>query len=130
MFRVGQQVTVNHPGESYDGEIVTVIQVCPSEPFPYQARTTPDADGETDFWFGADELKAIEQPAPEPILGIGGIGVFTENEMPTIPSSAALARMKRLQETDIICRRCGASKNLDGAMFTTDASSGLCDDCY
>lgn len=28
------------------------------------------------------------------------------------------------------CRRCSKSDLFDGAMFTTDPSSGLCDDCY
>lgn len=28
------------------------------------------------------------------------------------------------------CRRCDKSDLFDGAMFTTDSASGLCDDCY
>ena len=29
-----------------------------------------------------------------------------------------------------ICRKCGSDDVFGGAMFTTDRSSGLCDDCY
>jgi len=132
-YHIGERVTVNHPGEHYDGETATVIEVDPaSREFPYRVQMgSVDDEGETLFWFGADELLPIAPSAQsEPVLGIGGIGVFTENEMPIIPSARAMARAERLEKTDIICRRCGASKNFDGAMFTTDASSGICDDCY
>lgn len=60
-------------------------------------------------------------------LGIGGIA--NDQSMPTVPSARALARVQRLSDTDTVCRRCGASKHFDGAMFTTIAGSGICDDC-
>ena len=49
-------------------------------------------------------------------LGIGGIG--NDQSIPTCPSARAIARAQRLHDTDTICRRCGSSKNFDGAMFT------------
>lgn len=64
------------------------------------------------------------------IMGLGGIGAYTENEIPIIPNEAALERIERMERTDIVCRRCGASQNFDGAMFTADRNSGICDDCY
>ena len=60
-------------------------------------------------------------------LGIGGIN--NDQSMPTIPSIEALERVQRMEDTDIVCKRCHSSKNFDGAMFTTMAGSGICDDC-
>lgn len=59
-------------------------------------------------------------------LGIGGIN--NDQQMPDVPTVQALERLQRLYDTDIICRRCGASKNF-GAMFSTLAGSDICDDC-
>jgi len=60
-------------------------------------------------------------------LGIGGIN--NDQSMPFIPSAAAIGRVQRLHDTDTICRRCGASKNFGGAMFTNFSGSNICDDC-
>ncbi|MFA5836189.1 MAG: hypothetical protein WC837_04450 [Bellilinea sp.] len=60
-------------------------------------------------------------------LGIGGIN--NDQTLPIIPTTEALERVQKLHDTDTICRRCGASKNFDGAMFTTMAGSEICDDC-
>ena len=38
------------------------------------------------------------------VMGIGGIGIYAENELPVIPSEAALERVKHMERTDIICR--------------------------
>ena len=60
-------------------------------------------------------------------LGIGGIN--NDQSLPEIPSIAAMDRVQRMMDTDIICRRCGASQNFDGAMFTTGGGD-ICDDCF
>jgi len=60
-------------------------------------------------------------------LGIGGIA--NDQSAPAVPSAKSLARVQRLHDTDTICRICGASKNFDGAMFTTLGGSNVCDDC-
>ncbi len=57
-------------------------------------------------------------------LGIGGLGSY--QEPPFIPTIAQMERMEQIERETIRCRKCGTSD----AMFTTDASSGLCDDCY
>ena len=58
--------------------------------------------------------KPVTAPVTEPaVFGIGGIGVFAANEMPVIPSVAAIERMEKLEKTDVICRRCGASQNFE-----------------
>jgi len=59
-------------------------------------------------------------------LGIGGLANYEET--PVIPSVRAMERVQRMHDTDVICRRCGASKNFDGAMFTTGGN--VCDDCF
>lgn len=75
------------------------------------------------------------QPKPEQqvencgIMGIGGIGIYTENEMPQIPTVAQMERLEKLEQRATYCRRCGASDVFDGAMFTTLGGSGICDDC-
>lgn len=60
-------------------------------------------------------------------LGIGGIN--NDQTIPTIPTIAGLGRVEKMQATDIVCKRCGASKNFDGAMFTTLGGQKICDDC-
>lgn len=60
-------------------------------------------------------------------LGIGGLANY--EEAPVIPSVQALERVQRMHDTDVVCRRCGASKNFDGAMFTTGGRN-ICDDCF
>ena len=80
---------------------------------------------------------AAESPSPagpgdsehHGVMGIGGIGVYAENEKPTIPSAKTLERYERRLATAVVCRRCRAS-SLDGAMFTTDAGGNVCDDCF
>ena len=61
-------------------------------------------------------------------LGIGGLGSY--QEPPFIPTLTQMERMERLEAEATTCRRCGQDDVFGGAMFTTDASSGLCDDCY
>ena len=60
-------------------------------------------------------------------LGIGGIS--NDQSMPVIPSIESITRVQRLEDTDVVCRKCGASKNFDGATFTTGGGD-VCDDCF
>jgi hypothetical protein len=60
-------------------------------------------------------------------LGIGGIG--NDQSMPHIPSEKSIAKVQEMHDTDTICRRCHASQNFDGAMFTTLGGTNICDDC-
>jgi len=91
-----------------------------------------------DFAGDAYIISDLQQPAPQPAktwqsmdidsgLGIGGIG--NDHSLPTIPSERAIARAQHLHDTDVICRKCSASKNFDGAMFTTGGGD-VCDDCF
>lgn len=59
-------------------------------------------------------------------LGIGGLG--RHEEPATWPTAATMERMDKL-DAQQRCRHCGG-REWTGAMFTTDPSSGLCDDCY
>ena len=61
-------------------------------------------------------------------LGIGGLGSYQEPAF--IPTIAQMERMEQLEASATTCRRCGQDDVFGGAMFSTDASSGLCDDCY
>ena len=60
-------------------------------------------------------------------LGIGSLSHHIED--PLIPSEAGLARVEQMHTQATTCRRCHQSDLFDGAMFTTDPASGLCDDC-
>ena len=60
-------------------------------------------------------------------LGIGGIN--NDQSLPIIPTAEDIERFEHMQATDKVCKRCGASKNFDGAMFT-NGSKTICDDCY
>ncbi len=61
-------------------------------------------------------------------LGIGRLSQHTE-PTPT-PSARQIERVVRKTRQAQTCCRCGQSDTWDGAMFTTDPSSGICDDCY
>jgi len=46
-----------------------------------------------------------------------------------MPSEKSIAKIEKLLDSAVICKRCGSS-SLDGAMFTTlGRSSRICDDC-
>lgn len=132
MLKVGQQVTVNHPGESYDGEIGTIIKIDLSSNFQYLVEMSSDADGETKFWFNAEDL-TVQRKQESSLdfstsgLGIGGLATFQET--PIIPTIAQIERVERLENEMIVCRHCGASDIFDGAMFTTGGGD-VCDDCF
>ena len=59
-------------------------------------------------------------------LGIGGIN--NDQSLPIIPTTEDIERIQRMHDTDIVCKRCGASKNFDGAQFT-QGQNKICDDC-
>ena len=73
------------------------------------------------------QIGSVEFVDTDSGLGIGGIN--NDQSMPIIPNVRVSARIQKLHDTDTVCRRCGASENFDGAMFTTIAGSGICDDC-
>jgi len=58
-------------------------------------------------------------------LGIGSLGSHIER--PATPTAAQI-RHEAIR-TIVRCKRCRKTY-YDGAMFTTDFGSGLCDDCY
>jgi hypothetical protein len=59
-----------------------------------------------------------------------GIGGLRRHEEDHVPTAAEIARGEELKRQARYCRRCGCSDIFDGAMFTTDPASGICDDCY
>jgi len=72
---------------------------------------------------------SAEHPADFSHSGLGIGGINGDQSIPVIPSVEAIERVQRMHDTDVVCRRCGASKNFDGAMFTT-GGGGVCDDCF
>ena len=85
------------------------------EPFPYFTDEPAFTDGPFDDFSRSG-------------LGIGGLGSY--QEPPFIPTVAQMERMDQMEASATTCRKCGESDVMDGAMFSTDRSSGLCDDCY
>jgi len=75
------------------------------------------------------QSKPTESPLDFSHSGLGISGLANYDEKPIIPSVAAIKRMEKIENEMQICRRCGASDLIDGAMFTTMAGSGYCDDC-
>ena len=61
-------------------------------------------------------------------FGIGGLGRYVEE--PIIPTVEQMNRQEALERRARRCRKCGQTDVFDGAMFTVDPESGLCDDCY
>lgn len=134
-YIVGQAVYINDKRSRLHGKRFTIeaINTHPKKAYAYQI------DG---LWYPESELTAefpVETPPqPTPVsawqsmdidsgLGIGGIN--NDQAAPFVPSAAAIGRVQRMHDTDIVCRRCGASANFDGAMFTTLGGSNICDDC-
>ena len=103
------------------------------------AKTLGLTDRQAEILAGDDEQVQPDAPARTLVdsgtpydfstsgLGIGGLG--THQEMPIIPTVAAIERVERLEAEMIVCRRCGASDVFDGAMFT-DGGGDICDDCF
>jgi len=79
-----------------------------------------------------EEIEATDEENPCDFshsgLGIGGLAHY--EEPPFVPSAAAIERVEEMERRARYCRKCGQSDVFDGAMFTTDAGSGICDDCY
>lgn len=141
MYQVNDRVFINDPRTTDHGKRATVVAIGLDYAYPCQARI--DGDGFA-FWYTEDQLSAepirtqVPQAAAEPTgpvcdfdrtgAGIGGIGRLEEK--PIVPTEAALERYERLEAQATYCRRCGQSDAFDGAMFTTDPASGLCDDCF
>lgn len=101
----------------------------------------PGIDGPGNYTWNETERTyepAVQPEPPQPAkqrgydfdrgFGIGGLGRYEET--PFIPTIRQIEQLEHLEATDTVCRRCGGSENFDGAMFTTDRSSGYCDDCY
>ncbi len=132
-YVVGQTVYITDKRSRLHGKQFTIeaIDINPKKAYAYRV------DG---LWYPESELSAespVEaQPAPagtwqsmdtDSGLGIGGIN--NDQTLPFVPSAAAIGRVQRMHDTDTVCRRCGASANFDGAMFTTLGGSNICDDC-
>jgi len=80
---------------------------------------------------GATKAAATEDEHPHDFdrtgLGIGNLGRYVEE--PAVPTIQQIERLEKLEAQAQYCKRCGCSDVFDGAMFTTIAGSGLCDDC-
>ena len=61
--------------------------------------------------------------------GFGISGLAHYDEPATIPTIAQIKRLEQIEAAMQVCRRCGESDLLDGAMFTTGGGS-VCDDCF
>lgn len=129
-FSVGQLVYINDERSMWHGYPRTVEEITRKE-YPYLLD---------DGFYYAENMLSAESPtkAQQPKrewqtmdidsgLGIGGIN--NDQSAPFVPSVAAIERVQSLHDTDTVCRRCGASKNFDGAMFTNLGGSNICDDC-
>lgn len=132
-FAVGQLVYINEPSNLFHGYPRTVVSI-EDWIYPYKLD-----DG---FCYPEDKLSAESPTRTTPAqpasrewqtmdidsgLGIGGIG--NDQAAPLVPSVEAIERVRKLTDTDTICRKCGASQNFDGAMFTTISGGDICDDC-
>lgn len=127
-YTVGQTVYINDKRSAWHGQPRRVEKITHKEN-PYLLD---------DGFYYSEALLSAESPtkAQQPQewqtmdidsgLGIGGIN--NDQSAPFVPSAAAIERVQRLHDTDTVCRRCGASKNFDGAMFTT-VGGNICDDC-
>lgn len=129
-YTVGQTVYINDRSSVWHGQPRRVEKITRNE-YAYLLD---------DGFYYPEKLLSAESPVSSPPtsaqwetmdidtgLGIGGIA--NDQSMPFVPSIAAIKRVQRLHDTDIVCRRCGASAKFDGAMFTTLGGSNICDDC-
>lgn len=133
-YTVRQTVYIIDKRNYHYGKQFTIEDVSTKDKkaYPYQL-----SDG---LWYPESDLSAEspmkpKQPAShewqtmdiDSGLGIGGIN--NDQSAPFVPSVEAIERVQRLHNTDTVCRRCGASKHFDGAMFTNFGSGNICDDC-
>jgi len=125
-MKPGDTVTIHDPRATYHGEQGTIVSI-KSGPFPYRVEMQAGT-----FWFTAEEVHPTASPEMghdfDKGFGIGGLGRHAEE--PIIPTVEQMKRIETAEAKMQTCRRCRQSDLYDGAMFTTDPSSGLCDDCY
>lgn len=88
------------------------------------------SEADNEFYPIAQDATAqvVEQADFDGGFGIGGLSRYIED--PIIPTVKQMERQDQMERKAQYCRSCGCSDIFDGAMFSTDASSGLCDDCY
>jgi len=67
------------------------------------------------YWFGIQDTPNPSDTYPAPIFGVGGIKLHEHDTTPPFKHGE-------------VCSKCGCAES-DGAMFTTLAGSGICDDC-
>jgi len=140
MYEITDRVFINDPRSFDHNKRATIVGIHHTLAYPYEVRIDGD---EFTLQYPERELSAepilaqAPQAAAEPTgpvydfdrtgAGIGGINRLQDD--PIIPTQAALERYEQMQARATHCRRCGCSDVFDGAMFTTDPASGLCDDC-
>lgn len=112
-FQIGNHVTnkITHPRQ-----VGTIVEINKNKKCSYRV----DFAGRPAIWHPEKELELFVEKQFQDIdsgLGIGGIN--NDQSMPAIPSVRAIERVQKMHDTDTICKRCGASANFDGAMFTT-----------
>ena len=61
--------------------------------------------------------------------GVGVSRLSQHDEKPIIPTPQAIKRLECLEQQATTCNSCHQTDVFDGAMFTTDPASGMCDDC-
>lgn len=129
MFQINDRVTINDPRSTDHGKAGRVVAIDSNANHPYQVKIDGDPDL---FWYHQTMLEPEgDDTIPHDFdqgFGIGGLGRHTEK--PFVPTITQMQRLERIEAQAIYCRKCGQSDIIDGAMFTTDAHSGLCDDCY
>lgn len=134
MYTVGEAVYMNDPRCTHHGARGTVLQVDAEKRDGYIYYVD---FGALVCWFKPEHLRPEDSEKAVPVvedeycgaMGIGGVGVYADNEMPTVPSIAAIERVSRMEREATYCRRCGQSDAFDGAMFTTGGCD-ICDDCF
>lgn len=132
-YTAGMTVYISDTRNRLHGKRFTIeaIDINPKKAYAYQVGG---------LWYPESELAAEFPGEAQPVqvgtwqtmdidsgLGIGGIN--NDQSAPFVPSASAIARVQQMHDTDTVCRRCGASANFDGAMFSTLGGSNICDDC-
>jgi hypothetical protein len=133
-FHMGQMVYLNDKSSLAHGRSGTITEInLNGKGYPYRVDFHVTHAYHPESELSPEPTKTPAQKAHTHItdidsgLGIGGIN--NDQSTPTVPSLKAIERLQRLHDTDIICKRCSASANFDGAMFTTLVGTPICDDC-
>lgn len=118
-IEINDKVKINHEGETYDGEICTVVKTDKAGSFPYQVKMN---DGEN-YWMTEDSVELVEKSNPATDRQISYLRDLGYTDTNLISKTEASAKIDDLKLIDS-CHYCGQPANTFGFF-----DEPVCEEC-